>query len=374
MANVLKVAPDIQGSKVFIEGELVRIESLKIRNVDLAAHLASFEGPQQIIELVEIIELAMQIKKMAVATADVQKLEMVATAVQETMEKAGDEAFKDLEKMLIDQTDETKPQALVNILKTKLVTQLASALDPSKEGSPFHEISEQLLQILRAMEEVEEEEEAPVARGRSFNLEMDGLLQELATQSGDEAEYVNDIASETGSKVGDEIISIDPLVTGGHYARVVWEFKTAQSVTKKAALDELAVAMENRGAQSGVFVLARNTHNESWAPFTFHSGSRAIIVVDRDEIDPLLVHYAHIWSRVEAVRSFGDKGDEIDTKKLAYLIEQANSKMSEFSELAKSHTAAEKGIQSARKWAKSLQDDLQEYFFEINEVLKPDSE
>jgi hypothetical protein len=374
MVNPLRVAPDIQGSKVFIDGDVVRIESLKIANPDLASHLATFDGPQQIIELVEIIGLAMQIKKMAVVTADVQKLEMVASAVQETMEKAGDEAFKDLEKMLIDQTDETKPQALVNILKTKLVSQLSSALDPSKEDSPFHEISEQLLQILRAMEEVEEEEEAPVARGRNFNLEMDGLLQELATQSGDEADYVNDIASETGSKEGDEVISIDPSITGGHNAKVVWEFKTEQRVTKKAALDELARAIENRGAQAGVFVLARNSHNENWAPFTFHSGSRAIIVVDRDEIDPLLVHYAHIWSRVEAVRSFGDNGDDIDTKKLAYLISQAKSKMSEFTELAKSHTAAEKGIQNARVWAQSLEDGLKGYFSEINEVLKPESE
>ena len=183
--------------------------------------------------------------------------------------------------------------------------------------------------------------------------------------------YTNDIPTESGSKVGDEVITIDHTFTNGHDAKTVWEFKAVQKVTVPAALAELNEAMLNRKAQAGVFVLARTTHNASWARFTAHPGRRAIIVVDEDDIDPLLVHYAHIWSRVEAVRSFGAKEATIDFDKIQIAVEKAKKALDGLSQVVGAHTGIQKNLNDAVEWIGKSQGDLRKQFEEIQSLTKP---
>ena len=70
----LRSLPNISNASLVIDGNTVKVSNLEIENSDLAAHLSFFDGPAQIIELIDIINLAVRIKKLSVVTADVQEL------------------------------------------------------------------------------------------------------------------------------------------------------------------------------------------------------------------------------------------------------------------------------------------------------------
>jgi hypothetical protein len=129
--------------------------------------------------------------------------------------------------------------------------------------------------------------------------------------------------------------------------------------------------MKNRHAQSGVFVLARTEHNATWARFTSHPGRRAVIIVDEDNVDELLVHYAHIWSRVEAVRSLGNVNSAIDFDRLLVAIEEAENALDGLSQVKKSHTEMQTSLNSGVDWLDKTQRALKARFVEIQNISRP---
>jgi hypothetical protein len=370
MASPIRAVPSLGDVEVSINGTLVTIDHLRLDNAALASFLESHDASERSLAFVDLIEFALHVNRLANVSADVKELDSVAKRVEENLQEAGDEAFDHLEKLIRNQADETKPDALISLLKEKFIDRVIDELKPTNPKSPFKPISEQLLAILEKTG-AKEADKAGTKHGRDFNANMDALLQQLAAESGDSPLYTNDIATESGSKVGDEVITIDPTFTNGHDAKTVWEFKAVQKVTVTAALAELSEAMENRKAQAGVFVLARTPHNSSWARFTAHPGRRAIIVVDEDNIDPLLVHYAHIWSRIEAVRSFGTKEATIDFDKLQIAVESAKKALDGLGEVVSGHTGIQKQLDHAVKWITSSQRDLKSEFQTILELSKP---
>jgi predicted transcriptional regulator len=370
MVSPIRAVPNLGDVEVTIDGTIVTVDHLRLDNPSLASFLLSHEESERSLALVDLLEFALHVNRLANVSADVKELDSVAKRVEENLQEAGDQAFDDLEKLIRNQADETKPDALITLLKTKFIDRVIEELKPTNPKSPFKDISEQLRLLLEKNAARDAGKEG-TKHGRDLNANMDALLQQLATESGDSPLYTNDIPTESGSKVGDEVITIDPTFTNGHDVKTVWEFKAVQKVTVPAALAELNEAMLNRKAQAGVFVLARTTHNASWARFTAHPGRRAIIVVDEDDIDPLLVHYAHIWSRVEAVRSFGAKEATIDFDKLQIAVESAKKALDGLSEVVTGHTGIQRSLEHSVKWISKSQTDLKAEFQQILELSKP---
>ena len=372
MTSVASITANSNNAGIEIDEEYVLLKDVTIKNLDLASFLSAAEGLDRINLLIELIETAMYVNRLANTTADVKELNTVALQVRETMESAGEKAFTDLEALIKKQSDDTNALSLISLLKTKLVNQVISELDPTLETSPFHSINKQLIQLLSIQGEEKGQKAAGAnspQHGRDLNKTMDGLLQKLAAQTGDQALYTNDITSETGSKVGDEVITIDSNFTHGHVAAVVWEFKAVKVVTQAAALAEISEAMENRHAQSGVFVLARTDHNANWAPFSMFHGRRAIIVVDEDNVDELLVQYAHIWSRVEAIRSFGIQQDGIDYDQLNVLIEEAKKAFNGLAQVTGAHTSIQTSLASAIRWLEESKGELKRKLTDITALI-----
>ena len=134
MSSPIRAVPNIVGADLRIEGDNVTIKNLTIADGELAQYLSTKDGAEQVLLLIELIETAMQIQRMANTSADVKELNAVAKQVRETMKTAGDDAFNDLQK-LIEGQGENKPGTLINLLKTKLIDQVISELDPTKETS-----------------------------------------------------------------------------------------------------------------------------------------------------------------------------------------------------------------------------------------------
>jgi len=370
MVSPIRMVPNLGDVEVSIQGTIVTVDHLQLDNSALASFLLSHEESERSLALVDLLEFALHVNRLANVSADVKELDSVAKRVEVNLQEAGDQAFDDLEKLIRNQADEAKPDALITLLKTKFIDRVIEELKPTNPKSPFKDISDQLLALLEKNAS-KDADKAGTKHGRDLNANMDALLQQLASESGDSPLFTNDTPTESGSKVGDEVITIDPTFTNGQDAKTVWEFKAVQRVTVQAALAELNEAMQNRKAQAGVFVLARTTHNASWARFTAHPGRRAIIVVDEDDIDPLLVHYAHIWSRIEAVRSFGAKEATIDFDKIQIAVEKAKEALDGLSQVVGGHTGIQASLDKAVEWIGKSQSALKEQFKEIQSLTKP---
>ena len=96
MSSPVRAVPNIVGADLRIEGDNVTIKNLTIADGELAQYLSTKEGAEQVLLLIELIETAMQIQRMANTSADVKELNSVAKQVRETMKTAGDDAFNDL--------------------------------------------------------------------------------------------------------------------------------------------------------------------------------------------------------------------------------------------------------------------------------------
>jgi len=407
------------GPQLEVGSDFVSIDSLVIQNTNLAAILLDIKPEERIAKLLEIIGYGTETYQLFSTTAAAEALKSVASGIasemttkkeeivsgvnqiaKELSAESGSLSIKALlenwrhnfSELLKDNFDPTNTESILakfdTLITEKAKTQsseVVNRLSFDVEGSVVNQLQANLrkhvtdefermkteLDVIKTRLRIDDANKGGTQHGRDLNANMDALLQQLATESGDSPLYTNDIPTESGSKVGDEVITIDPNFTNGHDAKTVWEFKAVQKVTVPAALAELSEAMENRKAQAGVFVLARTTHNASWARFTAHPGRRAIIVVDEDDIDPLLVHYAHIWSRIEAVRSFGTKEATIDFDKLHIAVEDAKKALDGLSQVVAGHTGIQNNLDHAVKWISSSQRDLKAEFQNILELSKP---
>ena len=273
-------------------------------------------------------------------------------------------------------TDEKNPNALAHILKGKILKSVIDELKPSNEESPFHDIAQTLTLLLTEVSKQAGAKPAidnSNAKGTNFNIVMDGILQEIAAVNGDSALYTNDMPSETGSKEGDEVITISPDQTGGVEVNVVWEFKAEKGLSQAAVLKEISSAMQNRHSVAGVFVVDREPKNAHWASHSFHSGNRLILVVDKDKPDLNLIQFGYIWSRWVAFRSLDAKSTGIDLARIDHLVSEAISALKDFAQVKSAHTGIQKSLDDATSWTKTVESKLKSKFKELSEAMKDEA-
>ena len=78
MSSPIRAVPNIVGADLRIDGDNVLIKNLTINNSELASFLSTKEGPEQILLLLELIDTAMYINRLANTSADVKELNTVA--------------------------------------------------------------------------------------------------------------------------------------------------------------------------------------------------------------------------------------------------------------------------------------------------------
>jgi hypothetical protein len=262
-------------------------------------------------------------------------------------------------------------------MKTKFMetikNELSVTLDLTDDRSPLNKLDIKIKAIIDQLNNAtvrKDESKRGTAHGRDFNEVMDGILKSVAFQNGDSAEYVDAIECEAGCKKGDELIKINPATVNNNDVKIVWEFKTEKGFTDTSALRELNEAIKCRQAQAGVFVLARDEKNKLWPEFLNFDGRRAIVVVDEDNIDVLIIRYAYYWSRIEAIRSLGDVSKTFDTSKVLVKLEEAKNAIRGFQEVAGAHTGISKSLAEAQDWLSKSRENTQKIFIEIEEIIK----
>ena len=385
MSSPVRAVPNIVGADLRIEGDNVTIKNLTIADGELAKYLSTKDGAEQVLLLIELIETAMQIQRMANTSADVKELNAVAKQVRETMKTAGDEAFTGLQKLIQDQGEDNKPGNLINLLKTKLVDQVIAELDPNKETSPFHSISEQLVALLEksAGEKATAESYANSReKGIDFEELLDQMIQLEAVVHGDDAQFTGDFPSPSGDKTGDEVVTINPAVTNNEEIRIVWEAKTDKSykdtkgrLKRDKVASELDDAMSNREAICGIFVSdARGidmTKQPAWQEF---DGNKLIIVLDDENPDQRLIRMAYLWSRWIVLRSQEQEEGELDFAAIERVIASLQREFDGLANLKRLHTPIETNIAAAKKWVNEFEVSLDGLMDELRELMVVDTE
>lgn len=380
MSSSVRAVPNIVGADLRIDGENVVIKNLTIPNSELAAYLSTKEGPEQILLLIDLIETAMQIQRMANASADVAELNSVAKQVRETMKLAGEDAFNNLEKVIQDQANEKNPSALITLLKTKLIDQVINELDPTKETSPFHAISAQLIELLQKSAGDKAAKESygnSREKGIDFEELLDQMIQLESIVHGDDAQFTGDIPSPSGDKTGDEVVTLNPSATGGEEIRIVWEAKTDKSyrdakgrLKRDKVAEELDSAMQNREAICGVFVSdARGidiTRQPVWQEF---DGNKLIIVIDDENPDQRLVRMAYLWSRWIVLRSQAQEEGELDFAAIERVISSLQRELDGLANLRRIHTPIKKNIEAAEKWVDVFESSLDDLMDELRDLM-----
>jgi hypothetical protein len=379
MSSPVRAVPNIVDAELRIEGDNVTIKNLTIADGELAKYLATKEGAEQVLLLIELVETAMQIQRMANTSADVKELNAVAKQVRETMKNAGDEAFTGLQKLIQDQ-GENVPGTLINLLKTKLIDQVIAELDPTKETSPFHSINEQLTALL-AKSAGEKATQESYAKSREKGIDFEELLDQMiqleAVVHGDDAQFTGDFPSPSGDKTGDEVVTINPAVTNGEEIRIVWEAKTDKSykdskgrLKRDKVASELDNAMSNREATCGILVSdARGvdmTKQPAWQEF---DGNKLIIVLDDENPDQRLIRIAYLWSRWIVLRSQQQEAGELDFAAIERVIASLKREFDGIANLKRLHTPIETNILAAKKWVNEFEKNLDELIEELSALM-----
>jgi hypothetical protein len=289
-------------------------------------------------------------------------LDEVATTLDATFDETSKKsAIAKLEKVLED----------ARAAQVKAVKKL---LDPLDDESPLGHWRSQIVDTVRDRSDrieqsidqltaqlgikgaVAEVHEKTAVKGFDFEHIVLTELTPIVTAHEDVPEHVGNEIGDEGTKVGDIVVTINPDETPGRTVRYVVEAKD-KAMTLKKSLDELDSAMRNRNADSAVMVFAGGDACPSTEPFQPFD-HKAIVVLDKDELDVSALRLACLWARWTARRKESEGSDSIDPARIQMLIDSARLSLKAATAIRGDHTKARTAIDHATQHLDGLVNDL----------------
>lgn len=353
----------IEDRNIEVNGKKVFLNNISFENQDLAEYLS--ESDDKLASLVNIIELGvktMNSLKNSIERDFTQKtFQSIAVEMKknlsDSIENIGDEFEKyfnedgelikelsenkekmieelnsELEKFIDPNNRDSATSKLTEILETeegKVLEAFEKALNPDNKESQIHKLKENLekkftneiklltddiekiLQELKIDKVTAEIKEKSTGKGATHEDSVQQALTEIAI--GDVVERTGEIVGLiTKSKVGDHVIELN---TGSKSSdlKIVFESKSANTYNSSSAITkELDKAMENRGADFGIFVFDSYERFDKISSLPFHilSENMALTVLNEETGDlPLKISY--IWAK-----SILMNADEVTSKSL----------------------------------------------------------
>jgi hypothetical protein len=349
---------DMSETRVTVDSQRISIEQLTLHDPSLAAFVN--ETPQA--DRAALVERAMRIGLLAVCNAnatlnvDVVKAEFgqlmtdmaakqaeAAHALETTLRQNfadGDgrlprqlEAYLGdsgkLNRLVGDLFDERRRDSALGRLRELLgryfdgdSSQLATLLDPTRQGSPLYQFRVEMtgefrrlnerLEALEAGAKARAEERArSAAKGRDFEDVLEDALATIAHGSGDLLERTgSDAGDAVRSKKGDFVIALDPRLTRGLELRIVVEAKN-RPMPRQRFISELVEAKVNRGAVVAVAVFAPEFAPAGIAPLQL-VGNDVWCVLDPDGEETTALEAAVRLARVLALNSLREAPVQLD--------------------------------------------------------------
>ena len=383
MAKVEKI--NQTNDKITITGDSVTFSYLTITNKDLADYLAESDNALETLE--SIIEIGVKtmnsLKNSIERDFTKQTFETIAEEMKknlsDSVDDMGDEFNKyfnedgefvqelnnnkkkmleelnsELENFIDPSNRESAISKLTEILETeegKMVDAFEKALNPENSESQIFQLKEKLekkftdeikllsedmekiLQELKIDKATTELKEKSTAKGGTHEDFVQQSLSEIA---------VGDIVERTGeivglvpkSKVGDHVVTLNTNSKLSDF-KIVFESKSANTYNSSSAITkELTKAMENRGADFGIFVFDSYDRFDkvSSQPFALLSENMALTVLNED-VGNLPLKISYIWAKNILMSA-----DESTAKELSVsydeIIKSLNSSIKEVKKLS----------------------------------------
>ncbi|CAB4854510.1 unannotated protein [freshwater metagenome] len=146
MNSNIRVAPMVVGAGLDIDGDKVTINQLTISNPELATYLLSKEGPEQLVALVDLINLAVSVKNLAGSSLETENVkksaEMVVQSLNGTVASLL-ESIKLKTGQLMDPDSGVIAQKMretATSIGDNQESKLRDLLSPKKDGTPISDL------------------------------------------------------------------------------------------------------------------------------------------------------------------------------------------------------------------------------------------
>lgn len=278
MATARDVQVDPETNEVAVQ--------LTVHDEDLADYLSTFDESEQ----ADVVEQAFRVGAMTLqlseTTKDVEHVRREFEAMQtefaeeiEDVRRELDEKFGDdgeLADSLNDHLGEEgtlqerieeafgEDGELTDRLESVLGedgSKIQAALDPDVEGTPTYRLKQEIQAIRGTIHEEagrEEERQQSWKKGADFEETLSSLLDTIVYNTTHDVEHTGDKEGEIpGRDVGDFVLTL-----GETGQKIVVEAKSEKGYSSQKIKDEMNEAIENRGADYGIFV----TECESYVP------------------------------------------------------------------------------------------------------------
>jgi hypothetical protein len=216
-------------------------------------------------------------------------------------------------------------------------SQLATLLDPTRQGSPLYQFRVEMtgefrrlnerLEALEAGTKARAEERArSAAKGRDFEEVLSDALAGVAHGSGDLLDRTGlEAGDAVRSKKGDFVLVLDPRLTRGLELRVVVEAKN-RPMPRQRFMAELNEAKVNRGAVVAVAVFAPEFAPAGIAPLQL-VGNDVWCVLDPDGGDTTALEAAIRLARVLALNSLREAPMQLDVHEVQDALRDITSEI-----------------------------------------------
>jgi hypothetical protein len=214
--------------------------------------------------------------------------------------------------------------------------------------------------------EVAAEHDRSTAKGRPYEEAVFEALDAIAAAQGDDCDAVGDLQG-VGGRKGDVLVGVDGC-SGPPRGRIVFEAKNAQ-VPKKRALEELDVALGQRDADYGVWVVP----GEDKLPARTHqlrevNGDKLFVVFDPVDGDRLGLQVAYTLARARVLMAKGD-AEGIDAPALRAEVERAVGSLEEGRRIRQQLTHAANGVEAAREILDAMERRVKGHLAQIESLL-----
>ena len=214
--------------------------------------------------------------------------------------------------------------------------------------------------------DVAAEHERSTAKGRPYEEAVFEAVEAIAGAHGDLAEAVGDETG-TGGRKGDVVVGLDGCA-GPPRARIVVEAKHSQ-VGRKAALQYLDEAMEQRDASFGIWVVPSEAELPAKTlPLRMVNGDKLFVVYSPEDGSRLALEVGYALARAQVVLSRGD-ADGLDGQTLRAEIERALGALEDERRIKAQLTSATNSIADARKILETMGAVVRGHLREIDRMV-----
>jgi hypothetical protein len=397
----------VAGAELVIDGDKVTINQLSVTNPELAAYLTSKEGPEQLVAVVDLINLAVSVKNLAGSSLESENIkksaELVVQGLKGTVATLIQNINSQADQLVHPETGivAQKMRETAAAIGTDQDSKLRDLLSPKKEGTPMADLQSTittalsthvtniktditnlnavLSEFIGAQKKGKEVYANSREKGGDLETLLDSMIQPEAAVHGDDAKYTGDTASPYGKNVGDEVITLNPEITGGEEVNIVWEAKTDKTfkdakgrLKRDKVAAELNDAMDNRDAVCAIFVSDARELDLSVQPiWQEFEGNKLAIVLDDEDPDQRLVRMAYLWARAYAIKSIAPEDSEstIDVEAIDRVIQNLAREFKRLKQLKDMHSPIRKNIELAVKFVEDFEGNLDGMLDELSDLI-----